>query len=363
MVRRLMSQMSALLAVTTLVAGCARGAVASTPQSTTPPPKAQSIAASPQGPDMNHPFAKKVSAMPDDVYRRRTSPNGKLVDDERVGALAMEAVTLGFRGLLLGGPRRADLDDSSLWALLVQAGVPRHDAPLNRNATLVATELERGDVLAGRAMRPNPTKYDAEDAEDLPLPPPPPPPPPDLAALGEGVSAGFVWFDAVDILSLPRSQGRWVLRVLSFDELSNEVLVETSSRHPGVAAKATPAKSHPLIATTRGPHTPTLASAGAALVLEGRPAAKNLVLHGAIRVEPASYMSAGSVKATILLLAKNHSAPIQVPLVIPAPRLGDLIDAPFSINVGDVLPEQPMGPWCAYLVVGRHISAPLALTF
>lgn len=319
---------------------------------------------------MSHPFARRVAAIPDEAFlgaRRR--------EDPRIESLPAAAMELDFSGLMLAAPRRVDLDAAdALHAFVVRAGVPREDAPFIRNATLVATDLERGDVFVARALEPDSSKHGEGDVESEPMPAPAPRPPPRPPGSvppppGEGASAGLVWLDYRRGQAIPKRSGRWVLRLLSFDERSNDVVVETSTQKG--SSDAPPAERiHALLTGAR--RASSLRGPGAALAL-GEQQARRLVLHGDVRVALAPYMvgpGRGTLKAKVLLFAKNHSRPVSVPLELSwsspgaaSPRPGDLVDATFSIDVRDVMPEKPAGAWQAYVLAGPHISAPLALKF
>lgn len=338
-------------------------------------------------------FANRLAAYPDELYLRR--------DEAATAGLAIKALAAGLQGLVLGAPRSIDTDrHDALPALLLTGRNARRAARLEweRNAVLLASDLERGPVFAAEAFQGNPDKSPDDAPRGEPELAPAAEPQDD--PLGAGNTAGTAWFDFRALLELPWRSGRLALRVIEFDTASNPVLVSLSSK--AASAAELPAaqaidlvrrlrevgqSAHRLPAFFRSPKTPPLAAPGVALALdvaEGRAGAGPLPVHGSIRlevpramiVEPAAIDLArpraerppsAVIGAMVLVLKENRPAPIQIPLQIPVwveaqLHPGVAVEAAFSIDLAVALPELVLpGHYQVYLAAGPYLSAPQAL--
>jgi len=335
---------------------------------------------------------EKVAGLADAVYFRR--------DAAAVAALPGDAALSGFQGVLLGAPRRVDLSrETGLTALLVTGLTASRTAslPFDRNAIIVAVDNDRGTVFAGPAFVTDPSKSPEPPGAApavAPVAPQPPwpagmPPPP------EASSGGTAWLDVSQLLDLPRQEMGLTLRVVYFDQVSNAAGVEqigapapttglsTADALALVARLHAAGRSqHRLPVFKRGPETPALDRPGAAFVL-GR-IGSPLPLHAMLRIQLAPAMlvqptisaaaTAGTpppaavLRAAVLVVMRDrnepHIFPIEVPVWSPKPLApGQTIDAAFSIDLATLLPPAAMQPGAqVYLLAGRHIAGPRALT-
>lgn len=334
---------------------------------------------------------EKIAALADAVYFHR--------DAAAVSALPGDAAMSGFRGVLLGAPRRVDLTrESGLTALLVTGLTASRmtSLPFDRNAIIVAVDNDRGTVFAGPAFVTDPAKSpEPPGAAPAEVPVPPPPPwPQDLPPLPEASSGGTAWLDVSQLLGLPRQEMSLTLHLVYFDQVSNAARVEQI----GAAAPLPPALStadalalvarlraagqsqHRLPVFKRGPETPALDRPGAAFAL-GR-IGSPLPLHATLRIELAPAMlvqpttsaaadkppPAAVLRVAVLVVMRDrnepHVFPIEVPVWSPTPLVaGQTIDAAFSIDLATLLPPAAVQPGAlVYLLAGRHIAGPQALS-
>jgi hypothetical protein len=343
--------------------------------------------------DVSTMLKEKIAGLGDNVYALR--------DDSAVAALPAEAALSDFQGLLLGAPRRVDLARNPEFAALLLAGrTPSRSArvPWHLNAVLVAVDIDRGAVFAGPAF-PIDASKSPEPPEPAPAPAPAPsvvmpavpgiPPPP------EGSDAGTAWLDVQRLLRLPRQNSRLALRALYFDQFSNAAVVERVvdstplAQLPAADARALVARlraagqsTHKLPAYRRHESTPTLSAAGAAFTI-GR-SGSSVPLHAALRIELFAPMivrqdaasradkdlplPAAVVRATVLVVRKDHNNPYLFPIEIPVWAEhelvpGKLIDAAFSVDLATLLPAAVLKSAAqVYVLAGRHLGGPVALT-
>jgi hypothetical protein len=336
-----------------------------------------------------------IQALPDDVYLRK--------DDDAVSSLPQEALSLNFKGLVLGVPRVVDLGSAqAVPALLLGARTAARSAEVDwqRNAIVVASDVDRGEVLAGEAFLPDPSKSPGADPrrdQRKPARAAPAPADPVLAQLGHGDSAGTVWLDFRNLLKLPSESRRWALRVLYFDEVSNPALVEVKGKSGGpgampaddaaklVARMRSAGHRDGLPRYFRSPETPPLKSAGIAAALgpvAAKGGARQIPLHAAMRLEvsPQTLVQqataaaasgqrppAAVLRAMVLVLIKDRNIPVRIPLEIPVwsdrpLKPGDLAEAVFSIDLAEAMPKEAVaGTYQVYVLGGRYLSGPHAL--
>ncbi|MDB5922788.1 MAG: hypothetical protein JWN13_1724 [Betaproteobacteria bacterium] len=347
----------------------------------------------------------RIHGLPDDVYLRQ--------DRGAVAAVPDEALALDFTGLVLGAPRAVSVESTqALPALLLSARTQKRSTELDwqRNAMVVASDVEGGEVYAGEAFpgddskSPGPAPGDAARRND-PLPPPQQVRSRQtdalLAELGAGDTAGTVWLDFRKLLALPAESGRWALRVIYFDEVSNPAFVEVRGKPAGAAGVSPDAalkvvsrireagQTNGLPRYYRTPDTPQLNAPGVAAVLatpKSTTGVRPLALHGAMRLEvsPQSLVHqvgssarersaqtnppAAVLRAMVLVVMKDRSTPVRIPLEIPVwsertLKPGDLVDAAFSIDIAEAMPKQTLaGTYQVYVVGGHYLSGPYPLT-
>lgn len=344
----------------------------------------------------------KMRQMADSAYRAG--------DRSAVASLPSEALRIQFRGILLGAAREVDLDAGqrvSGLALIGRSKARSEEISWRDNAIVVAADIERGvvrtagafDIDTGKEGEPprgkpraptvEPVRSAAEKAR--------------LEALGDGDTAGFVWLDVGQLLKLPREPARYVIRVLYFDQVSNPAVVNVRAKTSQPAAEplaaatvqarmavVAQAAAHGLPRYGRSPLTPVIDGPGVALNL-GAPGvvagARQLPAHGVLKLEllPQMIVSAapGSgapapaaspkppsalVRATVLVLMKDQTQAMRLPLEIPvwsdrALRAGEVVEAAFSVDLAAVLPATPpAGVYQVYLLSGQYLSGPYALT-
>jgi len=347
------------------------------------------------GMDARDRLTEKLRGLPDEVYLRQ--------DAGAVSSLPREALAQKFKGLALGAPRAVDLASTeAVPALLVLARTAARSAEVDwqRNAIVVASDLDRGEVVAGAAFLPDPSKAPerAPRADQrAPKAPASPPTDPVRAQLGEGNSAGTVWLDYRSLLQLPPESRRWALRVLYFDEVSNPALVEVKGKTDGpgpmsaddavklVAQMRSAGTRDGLPRYFRSAETPQLQSAGIAAALGAvapKGGARQIPLHAAMRLEaspqtlvqPAGAVAASGqrppaavLRAAVLVLVKDRSTPVRIPLEIPVwsdrpLKPGELVEAVFSIDLAAAMPKAAAaGTYQVYVIAGRYLSGPHAL--
>lgn len=343
------------------------------------------------------------------LARMRALPDAalRLKDKGAAAGLTTDALRQHFRGLLLAAPRSVDADaDPRMTALLLTVRSRARSAalPLRRHAMVSAVDLDRGTVHVAPALPDDPAKRPVYRPPGAPAAQSAPAPRPSLSAedqalldaVGDGDSADLLWLDVGKLLALPAGPGQYLLRIIDFDEVSNAAVMQVRSKAvagPGVtlagaqevatrARAASQAQGLPRF--ERGPLTPVLGVPGISLAL-GSPAtqgtARRVPLHGALKVKltaqqivprsgapGAADSPSAIVRATVLVLMKNQSRPMLLPLEIPiwsdhALGSGDVVDAAFVADLSPVLPPQPpAGVYQVYLLSGPYLSGPHALT-
>lgn len=336
---------------------------------------------------------ERIAGLADDVYSRR--------DQAAVAGLPPMAAMSGFQGTLLGVPRRVDLAREPGLTALVLSGRTRtrsHQLPWQRNAVLVASDVDRGTVYAGPAFHTGAGKSPGPAAAPLPPEPPPPvpagapgvPPPP------EGSNVGTAWLDVQDLLSPPLHNARLALRVLYFDQVSNAPIVQRIADATPLAPRTQAdaqalverlrqagQSRHKLPMFRRHAASPALTGSGVAFTLG--PIGESIPLHAALRIELAAPMlvqarpggaPAGQsppppqavLKATILVVRRNHPTPHVLPLEFPVwfdgPVVaGQLVEAAFSVDLATLLHPQALEAGSqVYVLAGRHLGGPVPLS-
>lgn len=334
---------------------------------------------------------ERIAGLADAVYQRR--------DAAAVAALPAEAALAGFQGVLLGAPRRVEPGrDAEFHTLVLSGRTPTrsHQVPWHDNAILVATDIDRGTVLAGPAFVRAASKSPEPPAAPRPPEPAPVvlPPAPGVPPPPEGSNAGTAWLHVPSLLPLPPLNARLALRVLYFELSSNATLtqrfVDTTPLGPRSPAEATELvarlrtagqSAHKLPVYRRHAATPT-APDGPGVVFTVGPIGPSMPLHASLRVEvsvpmlvrgtPAGGPNAeppprAVLTATVLMVRRNHTEPHVLPVEFPLWSDKDLVagqtvDAAFSIDLATLLPAAAIEPGAQiYVLAGRHISAPQAL--
>lgn len=337
-------------------------------------------------------LTRHLDGLADAVLQRR--------DEAAIDALPLMAARLGFEGMLLAAPKRVDwARDTTLTGLLLSGLTDSRSRALNwhRNTIVLATDLDRGAVYAGSAF---PRREDKSPGTPLPptdeLPAKPNinptsaiPPPPEAAAIGTA------WMDLAGLLRLPRQTMRLAVRVLYFDQVSNAAQVQAIGVEPPAGPRpmadglailgrlaASGQRPSGLPVFKRSAQTPELASIGATFRV-GR-IGSALPLHAALKLQatapmllrvgepPASPnarpLPSAIVRATIVLVQRDHPVPVMVPIEFPiwsARPLspGDPIEAAFSIDLREHVPADALQAGAQlYLAAGPHLAGPIALT-
>jgi hypothetical protein len=273
-----------------------------------------------------------------------------------------------FEGLALRAAARADIGTQHVLPLLIAIGQGSDRArqvPLPRNAFVFVTRLGRGDGWATQAFTEPEDKIPMEAGE---LPPP----------LSKPVSALGV--EARDMQAqgmLPREAGRYALRMIAWDWVSNTVPVTLTGARKDSAPRA-PAPATQWLSTYRlmpvralGPIGPEEGRPGLALTVtrDTTHADAPLVAHGSMHIKrdaewPLDSASGLSViPAHLLFVRPNIAKPVVLSLLLEpsvgvAPTKADMIEASFSVELdAPGLRGMPVSAYQAYLVVGDQISA------
>lgn len=347
----------------------------------------------------------RMRSLPEAAYEHR--------DARSLDGLTTEALKLRFRGMLLSAPGTVDGGtDAGVPALLLMARSRARSAalPLQRNAIVVATDLDRGNTYVGPAFRSDPSKVPAFDATSGQAPQGPSPINPTRSAeeqawleeLGDGDSANLIWLEFGKLLGLGSRPARYALRVIDFDEVSNpafaqvendtvaEAVIPPEAVASAVARLRATDSSRGLPSYKRTAQSPVLAGPGAALKL-GMPVNRNGVreyaAHGSIKLEVSRQMIVGPsasgqqptgepsdrtpsalLRASVLVVMKGHARAMKTDVEIPVwtertLRPGDVVEAFFSVDLAPVMPAAPpAGVYQVYLLAGPHLSGPHPLT-
>ncbi|MYN19904.1 hypothetical protein GTP81_24465 [Rugamonas sp. FT107W] len=281
-------------------------------------------------------------------------------------ALGYQALTgQRFEGLALRAPAQVDTDASHALPLLVTIGQGSERArqvPLQRNAFVFVTRLGRGDSWATRA-------FSTPEGKILgPASKRPAPPPPDKSISVLGVEAR----DMLRLGMLPREAGRYAVRMIAWDWVSNTVSVTlTGARADGAPQTQAPATQW--LTTYRHSLEPAPGPVG---LEDSRPSLTlmvtrdtthtdaPLVANGSVRVPhdaewPRSASGLSAVPAHLLFVRPDVVQPVVLALLLAPPRgptTSGMVEAYFSVEL-DRQHGMPVSAYQGYLVVGDQISA------
>lgn len=305
---------------------------------------------------------------------------GRIDDATLVGADESELLQQAYRalafteweGLVLRAPASVDLNRGHGLPILVawqQSANREREVVLGDNAVVIAERLGGKGLWVTPLFPPSILK--------IPKPGPRPSPKPSADAAEPAGSMGVRRLDLIAERGLPQQAGRYAVRVISFDWISNTVPVVV--RGPEAPAEpAAPAKTAAGRLASwgqRGPRSPAAAGIGVALspFPPAVPRRGPIPAYGVLRV-PASpaWLAAGEGPAAVLdgflvLVRRGILGPvvlnIEIPIrVPPATTPGMPVDAWFAYDLSALAAERlPASLWQVYTIVGGYIAGPVAL--
>lgn len=344
-----------------------------------------------------------MSQIPEQVVRELRSLSDEelaSVDETRLRAIRQAAGRHGGQGFALACPSR--LTGFSIPLLVLHMRDARRAAQVvgSANEVVLASPLGRGLTAVAALHKPRPDKRPMVDAQGRPkgpiAPSPDDPNPPRIT--------GATMEDVGERLKLPDA-GRYALRVLSWDWVSNAVVTtldRADEDDPPVDLRWSLddalAVHAPLEAWRRyGAALPTAVRVGASPAVEGEGLALSLPprwsvgassvpVYGSLRaalppeaaVVPAWRVAPpeGSVApdpdtlpralfpATLLLVRLGRLTPVRLDFTLPiyhyaALQAGAVVEGWFGLDLATVdKASLPPGEYCAYLVVGEHLAGP-----
>jgi hypothetical protein len=300
------------------------------------------------------------------------------ISDEDLQRTPLAALpTLGYRalsgqrfeGLALRAAARVDIGTQHVLPLLIAIGQGSDRArqmPLPRNAFFFVTRMDRGDGWAIQAFTEPEGKIPMAPGKLPPLPP-----------LSQSVSVlGVEARDMQALGVLPREAGRYAVRMIAWDWVSNTVSVTLTGTRTDSAPRA-PAPTTQWLHTYRpmpervlGPIGPERDQPALALTVrrDTTHADAPLVARGSMRMErdadwPRSPRGFRAIPAHLLFVRPNIAEPVVLSLLLEpskkvAPTKADMVEASFSVELdAPGLRDMPVSAYQAYLVVGDQISA------
>lgn len=270
-----------------------------------------------------------------------------------------------FEGLALRAPVKVDMDASHTLPLLITIGQGSERArqvPLQRNAFIFVTRLGRGDSWATRAFSTPQGKIPGPASKRPPLPPPDN----SISVLGVEVR------DMLRLGMLPREAGRYAVRMIAWDWVSNTVSVTlTGARTDGEPEMLAPATQW--LATYRHSLEPALELVGLedsrrspalTVTRDTTHTDAPLVANGSVRVRydsewPHSASGVSAIPAHLLFVRPDVVQPLVLALLLeppPRPTTSGMVEVYFSVELGH-LHGMPVSAYQGYLVVGDQISA------
>jgi hypothetical protein len=305
---------------------------------------------------------------------------GRIDDATLVGAEEAELLQQTYRalvfteweGIVVRAPASVDLNRGQGLPILVAW---RHGANREREVVLGDNAVVIAERLGGKGLWVTPLFPPAVLKNPMPDPEPAPPRPADAAT--PAGSMGVQRLDLIAQRGLPRQAGRYAVRVISFDWISNTVPVVVrgpeAPAEPAVPAKT--AAGRMSLGGQRGPRSPAVAGIGVALSPFPPEVSRRgpMPAYGALRV-PASpaWLAAGVGPAAVLdgflvLVRRGILTPtvldIEVPIRVPPGTMPGLpVDAWFAYDLNALAAERlPASLWQVYAIVGGYIAGPVAL--
>jgi hypothetical protein len=301
------------------------------------------------------------------------------ISDEDLQRTPLAALpTLGYRalsgqrfeGLALRAAARVDIGTQHVLPLLIAIGQGSDRArqmPLPRNAFFFVTRMDRGDGWAIQAFTEPEGKIPMAPGKLPPLPP-----------LSQSVSVlGVEARDMQALGVLPREAGRYAVRMIAWDWVSNTVSVTLTGARKDSAPRA-PAPTtqwlptyRPMPARALGPTGPEESRLGLALTVtrDTSRADASLVARGSMHIKrdaewpvsPVTGLSA--IPAHLLFVRPNIAEPVVLSLLLEpsvkkTSKEAYVVEADFAVELdAPSLLGMPVSAYQAYLVVGDQISA------
>jgi hypothetical protein len=297
------------------------------------------------------------------------------ISDEDLQRTPLAALpTLGYRalsgqrfeGLALRAAARVDIGTQHVLPLLIAIGQGSDRArqmPLPRNAFFFVTRMDRGDGWAIQAFTEPEGKIPMAPGKLPPLPP-----------LSQSVSVlGVEARDMQALGVLPREAGRYAVRMIAWDWVSNTVPVTLTGARKDSAPRAPSPTTQwlhtyrPMPARALGPEG---SGPGLALTVtrDTSRADAPLVARGSMRMErdadwPRSPRGFRAIPAHLLFVRPNIAEPVVLSLLLePSVKITSkqayVVEADFAVELdAPGLRGMPVSAYQAYLVVGDQISA------
>lgn len=301
----------------------------------------------------------------------------QISDENMLGMSAQDLIRSGYKalkglrfdGLALRVTKHIEIGKHSSAPALIAMGQgaerPRQ-VPLPNNACFVVTRIGQGESWVSPAFPPPSGK--------IPMPPgkqAAPPPPMNSSMRITGVE----WRDLRALGVLPWEPGRYALRIISWDWLSNTVLITLADQNavpkaPGVVtASGPPGTPDALPSFVRGPNSPALEGIGVALSMPPAPVKEGapLVARGSLRLKadaewPKTADGATVIPVQLVLARLGIVMPIVIDLKlllsgVRNPKAGDEVEAYFSVDLDKINASPlPIAEYQAYLIAGEYVS-------
>ncbi|MFO1052671.1 MAG: hypothetical protein U1F36_10700 [Planctomycetota bacterium] len=305
----------------------------------------------------------------------------------------------------VGAPARLDVAARSVLPMLVVSGdcaARRALCPPELNTSVIGIDLDSGAAAVVNAFPLDPSKtgeaaLERQGPREYPKEGVKPAGQSRFAAAAGAEIVGRTWFDAFALGVAERRPGRFALRALTFDRLSNATTVTCfDPRRPatsqGVAADvaaaieaaARRAEANPAggLSLRRGADAPAVGSTGCALVVQSEIAvgAPSLRSKGAARVAIGPGMLVDrdrfedqdkrgriddrelprAVVTVTVLIAELDRAPARaIALHLPcngAFRVGDEVEVGFEVDLAELTGPLGAGPCYLWLLAGDRVS-------
>lgn len=299
--------------------------------------------------------------------------------DARV-PLELQLLDVDFQGVRLRAPERVDVntrEDLPLLQARRATGLRDWEVAVERNAVLVAVDLERGSVLHGWVFRPR-KRYNPDSLGRSRQGQPP-------SEDGSSIHARLNVLDARRLTGLPWQAGRYVFTFISWDWASNTVKVDLTEgvAPPRKPEPLSPEESGGLLEDWRamaGSVSPVPGDAGPRVdgvsltVPERLRKGTGAVIQGTLRMRIPPGMVVGGAAAEgrpaaflpvgVLLLRKDELDPPMITAAVPLPassvRAGDeAAVVRFSLDLSKVAGDALLpGEHLLYLVAGPFIHGP-----
>lgn len=302
------------------------------------------------------------------------------VDEAALSSAEAALLPVDFQGLRLRAPERVDLKEREELPLLYArraTGQRDWEVAPQRNAHLVAVDLERGSLYHGWAFRPR-KRYNPEALERSRAGTPPD------ESERTSINAAIGVLEARELTGMPWRAGRYAFTLVGWDWVSNTVVVELTEGPSPVAKPAplSPEEGRRLLERWRGTGTllshkahavpkadgvqlssPSKLRLGAGALVKGvlrMRVPEGMAVSGeAPAARPAAFLPFG-----LLLVRKDEPESLLVTSAIPIPstpvRTSEgAVVVHFSLNLGKAAGEalQP-GEHLLYLVAGPYIDGP-----